>query len=419
MSFSFQNRAQKVNSFLGRLVFHSQKSEWTDRIDQFSRGFFLLFVAAIPFSISVTEIAAGVAGFGLLVHCLMGRNKAFYWDMGFVFSLFALASILSATFSLDPRESFIDSKDLSHILVFYFALNLTYRMESLDRYLRTLVFVGGVVAVIGLVQYLGRGIDLQNRISGFNSIYMTYAGLLMVFICQGGTILVAQPGAKRNRWIWISVVLMVSALVLSLTRNTWMGLLAGLIVLIVGRNFKILWILPVVGLVFFLMVPDGVRNRMVSMVDLQDFSTQERLKLWSSGLYIIKDYPLVGVGQNNFPKVYPQYRHDDVVEPNISHLHNNVLEIGAERGLIGLFTWLAIWIFYYIRSLRILKRFSEHSTTERIAVMGSLAGITAFLVGGMFEYNFGDAELHLLIYFLLAIPFIAEKLSFQPESQLT
>jgi O-antigen ligase len=411
MSFPLRHRTGEENSVRSPLASGSRASEWGDWIERRSRGFFLLFVAAIPFSISVTEIAAGLSGFLLLLHCLLGRDRAFHWDMVWVFALFALASVLAATFSLDPRESFIDSKDLSHFFIFYFALNLTLRMETLDRYMRILVFVGGVVAVVGLFQAAGGGIDLYNRISGFNSIYMTYAGLLMLFICQGAAILAARPGDPRNRWVWVSVALMVTALILSLTRMAWMGLAAGLIVLILGRNTKFLWALPVVGLVLFLVAPDGVRNRMVSVVDLRDYSNRERLMLWSSGVEIIKDYPLLGVGQNSFPLVYPEYRHKDVAEPNISHLHNNVLEIAAERGLIGLAAWLAIWIVYYLRALAVLKRCPDPFSAERTAVMGSLAGVTAFLVAGMFEYNFGAAQIHLLVYLLMAFPFIVERLS--------
>ena len=37
--------------------------------------------------------------------------------------------------------------------------------------------------------------------------------------------------------------------------------------------------------------------------------------------------------------------------------------------------------------------------------MGSVAGIVAFLVAGIFECNYRDTEVASLVYFLMALPF--------------
>jgi hypothetical protein len=39
-------------------------------------------------------------------------------------------------------------------------------------------------------------------------------------------------------------------------------------------------------------------------------------------------------------------------------------------------------------------------------VVGSLAGVTGFHVAGLFEYTFGDSEVIMLVYFLMALPYI-------------
>lgn len=387
----------------------SNRTEWGDFLDRFASLFLCLFVAVIPFSISATEITAGLAGFALLLRGRIGLGVPARWDMAGVFGLFAVASILSASFSLDPRVSFIDSKDLVHFLIFYIVLNQINSLKSMDKLSRILIGAGGIAGLIGLGQTLYRGVDLEHRISGFNSIYMTYAGLLMLILCLSLAYLVFSPGEKRNRWIWLSSILMGSALVLSLTRSAWVGLSVGLILLLAAKNRRLLLVLPVAALVLSLAAPDGVRTRIKSIMDPKDYSTQERVKVWSSGLWIIRDFPLLGVGQNNFPRVYPDYRYEGVAEPHISHLHNNVLEIGVERGLIGLAFWTAIWIFYFFKSIRILAGLPKDYSAGEMMAVGSMAGISAFLVAGMFEYNFGDAEIHILVYFLMGIPFVVDK----------
>ena len=39
-------------------------------------------------------------------------------------------------------------------------------------------------------------------------------------------------------------------------------------------------------------------------------------------------------------------------------------------------------------------------------VVGSLASVTGFHVAGLFEYTFGDSEVIMLVYFLMALPYV-------------
>jgi hypothetical protein len=42
-------------------------------------------------------------------------------------------------------------------------------------------------------------------------------------------------------------------------------------------------------------------------------------------------------------------------------------------------------------------------------VAGSLAAITGFLVAGLSEYNFGDSEVVMVAWSVVALPFVAAK----------
>jgi len=90
-------------------------------------------------------------------------------------------------------------------------------------------------------------------------------------------------------------------------------------------------------------------------------------------------------------------------------VHNTPLQILVERGLLGLAAWVAIWIAFYTRAVGLLRRFGAASARERTLVAGSLAAITGFLVAGLSEYNFGDAEVVMLAWALMALPYSAER----------
>jgi hypothetical protein len=42
-------------------------------------------------------------------------------------------------------------------------------------------------------------------------------------------------------------------------------------------------------------------------------------------------------------------------------------------------------------------------------VLGSLASVASFHVAGLSEYTFGDSEVVMLVYFLMALPFLIQK----------
>jgi hypothetical protein len=56
----------------------------------------------------------------------------------------------------------------------------------------------------------------------------------------------------------------------------------------------------------------------------------------------------------------------------------------------------------------IARRLPEDAARERALVVGSLAAIVGFLVAGLSEYNFGDSEVVLVAWALMALPWVAE-----------
>ena len=79
------------------------------------------------------------------------------------------------------------------------------------------------------------------------------------------------------------------------------------------------------------------------------------------------------------------------------------------RGLPGLAAWIAIWVGFFGGAWRVFRRIPPADEGARALVLGSMAAIAAFLVAGLFEYNFGDTEVLLVALSLMALPFIVER----------
>jgi len=68
--------------------------------------------------------------------------------------------------------------------------------------------------------------------------------------------------------------------------------------------------------------------------------------------------------------------------------------------------WISIWIGFFLSLTRQLKHIPKNSLDYAIA-LGSGAAVIAFLVAGMFENNFYDSETTILMYFIMALPFVS------------
>jgi O-antigen ligase len=211
----------------------------------------------------------------------------------------------------------------------------------------------------------------------------------------------------RIRWPWGLVGalgLTTAALVMTHTRGAWIGLAVGVVLLLGCRQKRFLLVLPVVAVVIFWAAPDAVRVRIRSIVNPQDVTARERLYMWSSGLQMIRDHPWTGVGINGVRGVYQDYKHPNAVRDQRAHLHSNAFQIAAERGLIGVACWLWMWVAWYRQAWKICRGLGHGNSRAMALVVGSLASVTGFHVAGLFEYTFGDSEVIMLVYFLMALP---------------
>lgn len=122
-----------------------------------------------------------------------------------------------------------------------------------------------------------------------------------------------------------------------------------------------------------------------------------------------RERPWLGVGPGGVKRLYEGYARPEAYKKRTSHVHNAALQILVERGLLGLAAWLWIWIAFYRDAVAILRRLEPEDTTGRAVVTGTLAAVTGFLIGGLSEHNFGDAEVVTLAWTIMALPTVVAR----------
>jgi O-antigen ligase len=316
---------------------------------------------------------------------------------------FYLASVVASVTAVDPYYSFNNLRNI-FVPAFFFLLVNHVRGETRGAALiHVLITAATLMAVYGLMQSMTKGPSF--RVHGTMSIYMTFAGILMLIALVVLAQVLFTPRSRLSYGLVGSLVLLAAALVMTHTRGAWMGFAAGVVLILGFRQKRYFLALPVVAVVIFLAAPEAVRQRISSIVDPQDVTARERLYMWGSGLQILRDRPWTGVGMEGVKRVYPTYKHPDAVRDQRAHLHNNPIQIVAERGLIGLACWLWIWIAFYGHAWKIFRSLGPDDRLAMALVIGSLASVTGFHVAGLFEYSFGDSEVVALVYFLMALPY--------------
>jgi O-antigen ligase len=124
---------------------------------------------------------------------------------------------------------------------------------------------------------------------------------------------------------------------------------------------------------------------------------------------MIADHPVLGVGPGQVRAWYPHYRRPEAVRPSTGHLHNSPVQVAAERGLPALAVWLWLWVVFFREAGAVVSRVGRDRPLERALVCASLWGVGGFLVAGLFEHNFGDAEVVMVVYALMTIPWIVAR----------
>jgi len=315
--------------------------------------------------------------------------------------VYALVTLVSSAVSIDPRESFIDDKQLVLFLMVPIVVRFA-RGERAARVIDVVIALGAAGALVGIVQVAMFGYGgLTKRPVGLLSHYMTFSGVLMLVTCAA----VARLLFHQKEWVWpaIAVPALLVALAMTQARNAWIGTVMALSCLLAFRNWRLVLIVPVAAALALTLGPATLRDRAFSSFTGNDPASRDRLAMLTMGKAMVQDHPFFGVGPEMVERVYPKYRVPTAVNPTNPHLHNVPMQIAAERGLIA----LAAWIWFVVTAAWDLYRQVRSRTAMSVAATG-LAAIVAMLFAGLFEYNFGDSEFLMLFLGLLALPHAAK-----------
>ncbi len=363
---------------------------------------------ALPKAIAVVVLSSALL-VGLVV-LLVRRGLSLDWseEVLVVYLVLVTAATLRSS---DPLQSTIGEplqyQGLLLSLAYgtaFLSARRTMRTDLRIRRLGGAIFGAALlVALYGLIQQSGHDPFWQELDKGRIFSSLGQANSLAAYLVIALPIMVVF-GSAMPRWIaWVGVVAVVAALGLTLSRGGYFGALVSMVVFWIcigrpglSRRGIELAVVGVLGALLVIAVVPAIRTpvqriaeRAVLGAALDESSTASHLDLWAVGIRVALDNPILGVGPEIYPSLFPEYR-DRVLSPARAAImarfrpespHNVPIAVADAAGVPALVAYLALVAGILLAAAR---RLGMASRGERWLLAGLVAAVVGHLVTDLF-----------------------------------
>ena len=216
----------------------------------------------------------------------------------------------------------------------------------------------------------------------------------------------------------LSLLFVVGVFVLTQSRSGYIGLAAGLaLMLIMGapkrwRQWLALGVivgLIGVGVIVWRGEVNPAAQASLGSATLPLDTLGGRVEIWSRAIYGIQDFPFTGMGMNTFrhvmPLLYPLFTIGPDVD--VGHAHNEFLQAALDLGLPGLIAFIALYLGAAAMLWSLWRTVdaaaAPRMAARRYAALGLGCGLLAHLVYGLTDAVALGAKPGLVFWLLLGL----------------
>lgn len=293
----------------------------------------------------------------------------------------------------------------------------------------TLSFVCLVVGVTAILQYLGT-LPLLEKFAGnsgepkraigiflhpnFLSLYIT--PLLALLLPWALMRFKAKQETDKLffEFILISWIGGVLALIFSMSRSGWLGLVGTMCIYLFITQDKKIRKFALVGMLtavlIFTFIP-SLKNRFLSGFG-QEKSSASRPVLWKSGIVAITQSPIFGLGLNGYAQKYTGLISDKTLDSH-NFPHNIFLDLWVETGILGLISLMGLIGITIFHGLHRSPSFQGgtpptsvvegHGRDANIFNLSIALFLIAFLIQGQVDNPYFKNDLAMVFWIILAL----------------
>lgn len=330
--------------------------------------------------------------------------------LGWPLFAFMLMNFISTINAINKTRSLaIMSWALVSIVVYYAVVNLVRDRETLIKTINVLIISATVVSLFGLYQFVASYIGLPTflrenylsqggyltRIHSTTLEPLIFASYLLIVIPIAVSLLRIKDSSFKHSKLIPSLLLMCSALFLTLSRGGFAGLIISLaVIFLLSKNTKkhkglyikiiAVFISTIIIFSLFLLIiaPQGTITTTIyqGMIARVGSSVERAVFLKAAWRMFLKS-PFLGIGVGNFGPYYNKLSFLSTVKVGDFRMVNNVpVEILAETGIFGFLAALWLWLSYVINLWKVIRKTKD----ELIYSLG--VGFMAGFIALSFQY---------------------------------
>lgn len=380
-------------------------------------------VVTVMFSISLLYVFCGIFLGLSALYVIRGGRVTAPKTLLFFLSAYLTANIISLVVSSYPAESAKGVFRVFRALWLFLAVPWVLHEKKDLKFVVTFFVLGALmIGVDGLIQGMTGFEVLRHRpmtpytaeigrVTGpFRHANDFAAHLSLTLTAVLGLLAFSGKSTTRAE----KSVLAVTALILAFnmantySRGGWVAALAALVLMILYGRSKILTALLAAALAaFMLFAPAPLKHRVASLADPLSGTLVERRELWQESIGMIRNRPLFGYGANTYARMEPEFKKAGS-KTDFRYAHNGYLQMAAETGLAGLFSFLALLLFILASVLK--KFFAQGATTAKAAACALCFGAAALLIHSATDTDL-QSTLHIhALWLALGIGWAAKEL---------
>lgn len=357
-------------------------------------------------------------------HRFLAGIKDFFTDsLSLSLTVLLVMMLLSVSYAAEKGLALSETARFLSYLAFFFIIKYEINdYRRLKRLLQLFFLISALLSILGFIQYF-TGVGLNEKFFVQQSFGATarvaatldnpnsFGGFLILslFPLLLLTINSRKPSAKGAYGLMALLVL--TGIMFTFSRNAWLGVALGFVVLALTYSLRLFILLGGVG-ALALFTP--LLNRRLHDI-FNSSQNESRVKLWQTAVQMFKDHPLLGVGNGNYVSLYDSYiaKYPWLRYQNYHRFpsHNSYLKVFSELGIIGGAALIAFLVLALFRLKKLTKQLSDNFFKP--VYVGCFASFIAFLF-----MNFSDNLLFVpkattYFWLMLAIGEALSKIQFE------
>ncbi len=352
---------------------------------------------------------------------------------------FSLILVLSVIFSRSPALSFFGSYErqegfltiINYIFLFFALINLLEK-DDVKLIMNAVVLAGTLASLYGIMQHfnydpfnLSWGGFSKDRVVGtFGNPVFFGAYTIMAIPASFSLFLIAKRFYLALLY-GVQFLIILLGFLFANTRACYIGLFFEIIfgagTLFILRNklplrrlliFLIIFLIP--AILINLKKETSFIARLGEITTLfgkekkAEGSTGARLMMWKTGMKMVLDNPILGIGPEAIGITYPYYlyktyTHNFPFEYE-DRLHNDTFDTSVTRGILGLLSYLWLILAFFLSGIKIFKKYFYE---ERVIILGLCMAVLGYLVQN--QFSFGLPCISSLFWILMASLFLLTK----------